>query len=125
MLTSRDVAQLVAVTEETARQWMRSGRLPSMRFHRQWRCDWEAVWREEQGGIPPHPLRKRYQLPLVTKADLARTLAVSPRTIERLFAQGLPKRGAFGLVRCNPVDVEDWLRARMGVELPHGWHRGD
>lgn len=63
----------------------------------------------------------RYQDRLLPKKEIACSLGVSVRTVERWISDGMPTRAVFGAVRCNPHDVADWLRTALDVHLPGDW----
>ena len=117
MLTIDDVARHFALKPDTVRRHVRSGAIPAVRIHRNYRVDWPAVWACEAGPFPRRGNLDRYKVPLLTKRDLAARLRVSARTVERWLDDGLPTRNVFGRVRVNPHDAEDWLRARFGAEV--------
>ena len=60
-------------------------------------------------------LVEAYQLPLLSKSDLACRLATSVRTIEGWLASGMPTRNVFSNVRIAPVDAETWLIHTLGL----------
>ena len=50
--------------------------------------------------------------PLLTLQEVARVLAVSPRTVRRLLSRGLPHVRIGRVLRFDPVDVGSWVEAR-------------
>lgn len=122
MLTVEEVAEHFRLRPDTVRGRIKSGELPAVRIHREYRLEWRDVWACEQGPVPKGPREARYRVPLLTKKHLATALKVGMRTVERWIAAGLPTRNAFGAIRMNPHDVEGWFKAR-GVTLPPDWWR--
>ncbi|WP_292020641.1 hypothetical protein [Maritimibacter sp. UBA3975] len=70
--------------------------------------------------MPKRAVMDRYKADLLPKKVIAGALRVSVKTVERWIEGGLPCRNVFGVVRCNPHDVTDWLKLR-NVDLPAGW----
>ncbi|QPH53230.1 helix-turn-helix domain-containing protein [Pontivivens ytuae] len=93
----------------TVREMIRDGRLPAVRVGGQLRLCWRDVWRCEAGAMPARRAEDDYRRPLLTKKDVAASLAVSTRSVERLIAQGLPTRKVGQNTRIAPRDLEDWL----------------
>lgn len=117
MLTVEEVARHYALKPDTVRRHIRRGELDAVRLNRSYRIDWPAVWSCEEGPAPRGRATARYQMPLLTKKDLAAALRVSPRTVERWVETGLPTRNVFGRVRVNPHDAADWLSATFGEDF--------
>lgn len=57
--------------------------------------------------------------PLLTKADLARAMRVSTRTVERWVADGLPTRNVGDNTRFNRSEAARWIRNRFGIDVEH------
>lgn len=123
MITVDDVAAHYGLRRDTVRRMIREGRLAAVRINRNYRLGWEAVWACEQGPTPTPARIARYQAPLLSKRRLADAMSVSPRTIERWLADGLPTRNIGNLVRVNPHDTSDWCRGRLNLDLPIDWWR--
>lgn len=121
MLSIEDVARHYSLRPDTVRRKVRDGGIGALRIGRVYRLDWREVWACEDGPMPKGGREGRYQEPLLSKRRVAVALRVSPRTVERWIAQGLPTRNVFGVVRCNPHDVADWLKASMDIVLPADW----
>jgi excisionase family DNA binding protein len=117
MLTVDEVARHYALKPDTIRRHIRRGDLDAVRLNRSYRIDWPAVWSCEEGPVPRGRATARYQVPLLTKNDLAAALRVSPRTVERWVETGLPTRNVFGRVRINPYDAARWLSGYFGEEF--------
>lgn len=117
MLTVRATALHFGLAPATVRRKILCGELRAERINRNYRVRWEDVWSCERGPMPRCGTRARYQLPLIDKVQLSHVLNVSVRTVERWLAGGLPTRNVFGSVRMNPVDVQDWLALRLGLDL--------
>lgn len=120
MLSVEQVAKHFGLKPDTIRRKIRAGDIDAVRIGRNFRLDWPDVWTCEDGPMPKRARITRYQDDLLSKRDIAATLSVSVRTVERWIEDGLPTRNVFGAVRCNPHDVTDWLSQR-GVDLPQGW----
>lgn len=71
--------------------------------------------------MPKRAQSARYQIALLTKKAIASRLKVGSKTVERWVALGMPMRNVFGAVRYNPHDVTDWLRTKIGADLPDEW----
>ncbi len=54
-LTVADVARQLQVTEETVRRWLKSGKLPGLKFDNEWRIDPDdfKVFLEKHRKQPP------------------------------------------------------------------------
>ncbi|WP_088636312.1 DNA-binding protein [Phaeobacter sp. 22II1-1F12B] len=109
------IATHFALTEATVRSYLRAGRLPGVRLKGEWKTSWDHVWGVERGPTPRSANRQAYQLPLLSKSDLACRLATSVRTIEGWLASGMPTRNVFSNVRIAPVDAETWLIHTLGL----------
>jgi excisionase family DNA binding protein len=120
MLSVEEVARHFRLRPDTIRRQIRAGAIDAIRIGRTYRLNWPDVWVCEDGPIPKREHISRYQDDLLAKRDIARSLRISVRTLERWIEDGLPTRNVFGVVRCNPHDVTDWLKIR-GVDLPAGW----
>ena len=121
MLSIEEVARHYGLRPDTVRRKVRDGEIDALRIGRVYRLDWRDVWACEEGNMPKGPREGRYKEPLLSKRRVAVALRVSPRTIERWIAIGLPTRNVFGAVRCNPHDVADWLKLSMDIVLPADW----
>lgn len=116
-LSALDVAAVAthfALTEATVRSYLRSGRLPGVRLKGEWRTGWEQIWAVERGPMPKGGNRQAFQMPLLSKAGLARQLGTSVRTVEGWLEQGMPTRNVFSNVRIAPIDAETWLSSKFG-----------
>lgn len=120
MLNIDEVARHYGLRPDTVRRKVRAGEVEAIRLGRVYRLAWPDIWACEEGPMPKGARLLRYQEPLLDKKAIAGALRVSVRTVERWIHEGLPTRNVFGVVRCNPHDVTDWLRFR-GVDLPAGW----
>lgn len=120
MLSILDVGKHFGLRPDTVRRKIRAGEIDAIRIGRVYRLDWPDVWACEDGPMPKRARMARYQEDLLCKKAIARRLRVSVRTVERWIDDGLPTRNVFGVVRCNPHDVTDWLKQR-GADLPSGW----
>ena len=123
MLTIAEAASHCGLKAATIRGKIRTGELPAIRMNRQYRVDWNDIWRCEDGPLPRGHQVPRYQADLLSKKLVANALNVSVRTVERWIAEGLPTRNVFGAIRMNPHDVDDWFRARFEARLPADWWR--
>lgn len=121
MLNIEEVARHYGLRADTLRRKVRKGEIDALRIGRVYRFDWRDVWACEDGPMPKGAREGRYKEPLLSKRGIAVALRVSPRTVERWFALGLPTRNVFGAVRCNPHDVADWLKLSMDIVLPADW----
>lgn len=121
MLSIEDAANHFCLKPDTIRRKIRSGEINAIRLGRVYRFSWSDLWVCEDGPMPKGPREGRYKEPLLSKRRVAVALRVSPRTIERWIALGLPTRNVFGAVRCNPHDVADWLKLSMDIVLPADW----
>lgn len=108
-LTVSDIAAHFSLSHRTIRDHLSSGRLKGVRIGGLWRARWRDVWSAETGPAPRGPKMDAYRQPLLTKAQLAASWAVSERTVERWIAAGLPTRNVFTNVRVAPVDAEAWI----------------
>ena len=120
MLSVEEAASHLGLRPDTVRRKIRTGHIDAIRIGRVYRLEWQDVWACEDGPMPKRARVKRYQDDLLSKKAIAGALRVSVRTIERWIDEGLPTRNVFGVVRCNPHDVIDWLKLR-GVDLPPEW----
>lgn len=118
MLSIEEVARHYGLRPDTVRRKVRDGEIDALRIGRVYRLDWRDVWACEKGTMPKGPRESRYKEPLLSKRRIAAGLRVSPRTVERWIALGLPTRNVFGAVRCNPHDIADWLKLSMDIILP-------
>ena len=114
MLSVEDVARHWKLRPETVRKFIAAGRLPATRLGRQYRLTWQDVWSLEDGRMPRGAAQRRYELPLLTKKELAVRCRVSVRTVERWLSDGLPTRNIGGSIRFNPGEVGDWLAGQFG-----------
>jgi len=121
MLTVNDVAAHFRLRPDTVRARIKAGDLFAVRINRTYRLNWLDIWACENGPAPKDARIARYQKPLMRKKEVAGALEVSPRTVERWIADGLPTRSVFGHVRLNPDDVRDWLTRRFDLDLPEDW----
>jgi excisionase family DNA binding protein len=121
MLSIEEVARHYGLRPDTVRRKVRNGEIEALRIGRLYRLDWQGVWACEEGPMPKGARQGRYMEPLLSKRRVAGGLGVSARTIERWIALGLPTRNVFGATRCNPHDVEDWLKITMNLKLPADW----
>lgn len=121
MLSVEEVANHFGLRSETVRRKIRADEINAIRLRRTYRLDWPDVWAVEEGPMPRGARMARYQDRLLAKNEIATALGVSIKTVERWIAGGMPTRKAFGVVRCNPHDVSDWLRQVMNADLPRGW----
>lgn len=120
MLSISEVASHFGLRPDTVRRKIRADEINAIRIGRVYRFAWPDVWACEDGPMPKRARIARYQEDLLCKKAIAQRLRVSVRTVERWIDDGLPTRNVFGVVRCNPHDVTDWLKLR-GVDLPAGW----
>jgi len=120
MLAVEEVASHFGLRPDTVRRKIRTGEIDAIHIGRVYRLAWPDVWACEDGPTPKRARSTRYQEDLLGKKVIAGALSVSVRTFERWIDDGLPTRNVFGTVRCNPHDVNDWLKLR-GVDLPPGW----
>ncbi|WP_417809109.1 helix-turn-helix domain-containing protein [Thioclava sp.] len=120
MLSVEDVANYFGLRPDTVRRKIRTGNIDAIRIGRNYRLAWPDVWACEDGPMPKRAQIARYQDDLLCKKAIAGALRVSVRTVDRWIDDGLPTRNVFGVVRCNPHDVTDWLKLR-GVDLPQEW----
>lgn len=109
------IATHFALTEATVRSYLRAGRLPGVRLKGEWKTSWDHLWAVERGPTPTSANRRAYQLPLLSKSDLARKLSTSVRTVEGWLGHGMPTRNVFTNVRIAPVDAESWLSHTCGL----------
>ncbi|WP_417808799.1 helix-turn-helix domain-containing protein [Thioclava sp.] len=121
MLTVKQVANHFGLRPDTIRRKARAGEISCIRIGRAYRFDWPDVWSCEDGPMPKGAMSARYQVPLVSKKQIAWSLQVSVRTVDRWLDEGLATRNVFGAVRCNPDDVADWLRLGKEVTLSPDW----
>lgn len=121
MLSIEEVARHYGLRPDTVRRKVRDNEIDALRIGRVYRLDWRDVWACEEGAMPKGPREGRYKEPLLSKRRVAVALRVSPQTVERWIALGLPTRNVFGAVRCNPHDVADWLKLSMDIVLPEDW----
>lgn len=120
MLTIEQASQHFKLSPATLRRKASVGEINCIRIGRKYRFDWADVWACEDGRTPRSANRSRYQLNLLDKSEIAAATAVSIRTVERWIADGMPTRNVFGSVRCNPIDVTEWLRGR-GIAVADEW----
>lgn len=120
MLSVEDVADHFGLRPDTVRRKIKAGEIDAIRIGRVYRLAWQDVWACEDGPMPKRARIPRYQENLLCKKNIAGALRVSVRTVERWIDDGLPTRQVFGVIRCNPHDVTDWLKLR-GVDIPAGW----
>ena len=113
ILTVAKIADHLALTDRTVRDYLGNGRLRGVRLDGEWRSSWRYVWAIERGPAPSGALRKDYQCPLLSKSDVARKFNVSERTVERWIAQGLPTRNVLTNVRVAPFDAARWCESRF------------
>ena len=123
MLTLEDAAAHWDLSPDTLRRKIKTGDLHAVRINRRYRLDWPDIWACERGPLPRGARADRYKLPLLTKHRIAAALNVSPRSVDRWIADGMPTRAVFASVRANPLDVADWLDQRLALTLPAGWWR--
>lgn len=121
MLSVEEVADHFGLRSETIRRKIRADEINAIRLRRTYRLDWPDVWAVEEGPMPRGARMARYQDRLLAKKEIAIALGVSVKTVERWIADGMPTRNVFGVVRCNPHDVSDWLCQVMDVDLPRDW----
>lgn len=117
MLTLENVAEHWRLRPESVRARIKNGELPAARIAGRYRVNWPEVWSCETGKRPSGAMAARYKTPLLTKADLARAMQVSVRTVERWIADGLPTRSVGANVRFNRTEAAAWIRARFGVDV--------
>lgn len=120
MLSVEEVARHFGLRPDTVRRKIRTGEIDAIRIGRNYRLAWSDVWACEDGPMPKRARITRYQDDLLCKKAISGALRVSVRTVERWIDDGMPTRNVFGVVRCNPNDVTDWLKLR-GADLPSGW----
>ena len=120
MLSVEEVATHFGLRPDTVRRKIRAGEIEAIRIGRVYRLAWPDVFACEDGPMPKRARITRYQENLLCKKNIAGALRVSVRTVERWIDEGLPTRNVFGVVRCNPHDVTEWLKLR-GADLPAGW----
>ena len=120
MLTIEDATKHFKLSPATLRKKASNGEINCIRIGREYRFGWEDVWACENGRTPHAANHSRYQLDLLDKSDIAAATSVSIRTVERWIADGMPTRNVFGSVRCNPIDVTEWLRGR-GIAVDDRW----
>lgn len=120
MLTVEQLSKHFKLSPTTVRRKAALGEIPSVRIGREYRFEWPDVWACERAKTPRAANEARYKLDLLEKGAIACSLAVSVRTVERWIADGMPTRNVFGSVRCNPIDVSEWLRGR-GTDVAEGW----
>ena len=121
MLTVEEVATHFALKADTVRRKIKSGELEAFKVQRQYRCEWHQLWACEDGKMPKRAQNARYRTPLVTKKIIAGKLKVGEKAVERWVKLGMPTRNVFGAVRYNPHDATDWLRTKIGADLPDEW----
>ncbi|MGR3631955.1 MAG: helix-turn-helix domain-containing protein [Limimaricola soesokkakensis] len=119
-LTTRDVADHYDLSARTVRDHLVQGNLRGVKINRDWRCRWSDVWAAEQGPTPRGDRAQAYRAPLLSKKALGARWRVSERTVERWIDRGLPTRNVFGSVRIAPIDAEEWLERKFGVDEPTG-----
>lgn len=117
MLTLDDVSRHWQLTPQTVRARIAAGDLPAVRVAGRYRVRWPDVWACEQGKRPSGVLAERYRTRLLTKADIARAVGVSVRTVERWMREGLPTRAVGGNVRFNGFEAAGWLKSRFGADF--------
>jgi excisionase family DNA binding protein len=66
----------------------------------------------ESTGAAPLATRGAHLSPLLTIEQVARVLAVSPKTVRRLVARGFPHVRFGRVIRFASADVQRWLEAR-------------
>jgi len=120
ILSVEEVASHFGLRPDTVRRKIRKGEIDAIRIGRIYRLAWPDVWACEDGPMPKRARIARYQEDMLCKKTIAGALRVSVRTVDRWINEGLPTRNVFGVVRCNPHDVTDWLKLRGG-DLPQGW----
>lgn len=120
MLSIEEVARHFGLRPDTVRRKIRAREIDAVRIGRVYRLAWPDIWACEDGPMPKRARIARYQVDLLTKKDIAAALSISVRTVERWLEDGMPSRNVFGVVRCNPHDVSDWLTLR-GIDLPAEW----
>lgn len=120
MLTVEHASQHFKLSSATLRKKAANGEINCIRIGREYRFEWADIWACEKGRTPRSVDKSRYQLDLLGKGEIAAALSVSVRTVERWIADGMPTRNAFGSVRCNPLDITEWLRGR-GVPIGNEW----
>lgn len=117
MLTIEEVAEHWQLRPAAVRGRIRDGALHAVRIGGRYRTTWPDVWACESGVRPSGALAARYRTPLLTKADLARVMKVSVRTVERWMQDGLPTRSVGGNTRFNRAETSSWIRARFGIDV--------
>jgi excisionase family DNA binding protein len=66
----------------------------------------------DAASIAPRLLRVPQLSELLTIEQVARVLAVSPKTVRRLIARGFPHTRFGRVLRFDPADVHRWIVAR-------------
>lgn len=112
LLNIIEVAEHYQLKPATVRKMVRDGALAALRIARDYRVCWQSVWACEEGPTPQCVEQEnKYRLRLITKTDLAESMNVSLRTVDRWVLSGLPTRNVGYNVRMNPVDAQEWLSA--------------
>ncbi|TYB85214.1 helix-turn-helix domain-containing protein [Oceaniovalibus sp. ACAM 378] len=119
LLTIADVSEHFRLRPATVRKYVRDGQVSGHLVGREYRFSWANVWAIEDGPQPRGTQQQeRYKLPLITKTDIAASMAISLRTVDRWIASGMPTRNVGNNVRLNPRDSQHWLKSEFGLLAP-------